>query len=283
MSEEKKDPTTQAEAEPSAVPVVAEKPAAPPVKAILGRKIGMTRVYDDRGRFIPVTVVQAGPCPVLSVKTAETDGYTALQLGFGGAKAKNINKPETGLFSKNGLAPTAIVREVLVAKTEGFEPGQNILVSNFSKGDVVDVSGFNKGKGFAGAVKRHRFRGGPKTHGQSDRWRAPGSSGRERVWPGKRGPGHMGHEWSTVQRLEVVQVNADENLLLLEGSVPGPNGNYVTIKQTTRPRKVKKGAPAVAAAAKKAPKAAAKPAAKAPAAPAAPPAIGTAQKPAAKK
>jgi large subunit ribosomal protein L3 len=255
---------TKQEASPAEAPsVAAEKIVAPPLKAILAKKIGMTRVYNAQGEFVPVTVLEAGPCPVLQVKTVENDGYAALQIGFGSAKEKNMGKPMSGLFSKARVKPVLWIREVSVDKTEGFQAGQEIRVASFASGDSVDVSGFNKGKGFAGGVKRHRFRGGPKTHGQSDRWRAPGSLGGQRpqrVFKGLRGPGHMGHEWSTVQRLEVVQVDADKNLMLLRGSVPGPVGSCVTVRQTTRPRKFKKAAP-VAAAAKKA----AKPAAKAPA------------------
>lgn len=242
------------EAQPAgAGTAVAEKPSAPAVKAILGRKIGMTRIYNEAGHFISVTVVEAGPCPVLQVKTQDGEGYTALQIGFGPAKAKNINGPETGHFAKAGVAPTSWIREIRLPKIDGFQIGQEIRVGNFAPGDVVDISGFNKGKGFAGVVKRHRFKGGPKTHGQSDRWRAPGSSagqGTQNVFKGKRGPGHMGHEWTTVQRLEVVRVEPEQNLLVIKGSFPGPNGSCVTIKQTTRPRKARKAALAAPAAKK---------------------------------
>jgi len=235
----------------------AAKPV-PPVKAILAEKIGMTRVYNPQGQFIPVTVLKAGPCPVLQVKSKASDGYDALQLGLASlAKEKNVSKALIGHFAKAKVKPVRWVREVRVKDIAGFELGMEIQVANFAEGDVVDVSGTIKGKGFAGGVKRHRFRGGPKTHGQSDRWRAPGSLGGQRpqkVFKGLRGPGHMGAEWGTVQRLKVVRVDAAENLLLLEGSVPGPNGGYVTVKATTIPRKFKKAAPA--AAAKKAAKAA---------------------------
>lgn len=240
---------------------------APPVKAILGQKIGMTRVYDDQGRFISVTVLKAGPCPIVQVKTKANDGYEALQLSFGEAKPKNVAKPAAGHFAAAQVKPGLWLREVRVDKTEGFASGQEVLVSNFAAGDVVDVSGFNKGKGFAGGVKRHRFRGGPKTHGQSDRWRAPGSLGGQRpqkVFKGLRGPGHMGHEWTTVQRLKVVKVEEAQNLLILEGSVPGPDGNYLTIRQTTRPRRIRKHVAAGGA------KKGGKPVAKAAAKPAAP-------------
>jgi large subunit ribosomal protein L3 len=200
----------------------------------------------------------------VQVKTKDSDGYAALQLAFGEYKERNANKPRQGHFAKAGVKPLQWLREVRVAKTDGFQVGQEIRVSNFAEGDVVDVSGVNKGKGFAGVVKRHRFRGGPSTHGQSDRERAPGSSGGQRpqrVFKGMRGPGHMGAVWTTALRLHVVKVDADRNLLLVRGSVPGPNGACLTVQQTMRPLKFKKAAPKPAAAVKKS---GAKPAAKAP-------------------
>ncbi len=251
--------------ETPAAAVPAEKPLAPPLKAILATKIGMTRVYNASGEFIAVTVLEADSCRVVQVKTQADHGYEAVQLGLGKAKVKNVTKPELGHFTKVNMTPARWLREFRIPKTEGFLPGQAVAVEQFSIGDSVDVTGVTKGKGFAGSVKRHRFKGGPKTHGQSDRWRAPGSSGRERVWPGKRGPGHMGAEWGTVQRLEVVSVDPAQHLILLRGSVPGPDGACVSVYQTTRPRRAKK-MPAHAAlkkAAKAAPaKAAAKPAGK---------------------
>ncbi|MGQ0644469.1 MAG: 50S ribosomal protein L3 [Elusimicrobiota bacterium] len=242
----------------------AEKPAAPPLKAILGRKVGMTRIYDAAGRFIPVTVLKAGPCAVTQVKTKANDGYEALQLAFGPAKPKNVSKPMAGHFAKAGAAPALCVREVRVEKTDGFQVGQEIRAVNFAEGDLVDVSGVNKGKGYAGVMKRHRFHGGPRTHGQSDRARAPGSSGGQqpqKVFKGRRNPGHMGAEWSTVQRLSVVKVDAEQDLLLLEGSVPGPNGSFLTVQKTSRPRKFRKVAPPAAAAKKSGKPVPAKPAA----------------------
>ena len=226
------------------------------VNGIIGKKIGMTQLFLEDGTVEPATVLQAGPCVVVQAKSAGSDGYEAVQLGLGDVKAKNINKPESGHFAATQVPPSRWLREFRVPKTEGFTAGQTVRVDQFAAGDAVDVTGVIKGKGFAGAVKRHRFKGGPKTHGQSDRWRAPGSSGRERVWPGKRGPGHMGAEWKTVQRLEVVSVDLDQNLLLLRGSVPGPDGTCVSVYQTTRPRRAKKVV--ATAAAKKAAKAPAK-------------------------
>lgn len=232
---------------------VASKPM-PPIKAILARKLGMTRVFDPKGEIVPVTVLEAGPCPVVQIKTKVPHGYEAIQIGFGGTKGKNLSKPELGHFAKVSVTPTEWIEEFHVAASAGFEPGMSVRVDQFVSGDVVDVRGTIKGKGFAGAVKRHRFKGGPQTHGQSDRWRAPGSSGRERVWPGKRGPGHMGAEAGTVQRLKVVSVDLDQNLMLIKGSVPGPIGACVRIYQTTRPKRASKGTPKVVA--KKAAKAA---------------------------
>jgi large subunit ribosomal protein L3 len=244
--------------ETSAAPAAAaEKSSAPAVKAILAQKLGMTQVVRPSGEFVPVTVLQAGPCPILQVKTVEKDGYAALQLGLGAAKAKNVSEPMIGHFKKAGVAPLRWVREVRVPKTDGFEAGQEVKVGNFAPGDMIDASGVNKGKGFAGGVKRHRFKGGPKTHGQSDRWRAPGSLGGQspqKVFRGLRGPGHMGAVWTTIQCLEVVSVDTDQNLLLIRGSVPGPDGSCITIRQTSRPRRAKKAQAAAPAAKKAAPK-----------------------------
>lgn len=231
----------------------AEKKAVPAMKAILAKKIGMTRVFSPKGEIVPVTVFQAGPCRVVQVKTPATDGYAALQLGFGDIRPKNFSKPEAGHFAKTNGAPTRWLQEFRLPSVDGFEAGMEIRVEQFAAGDIIDASGMIKGKGFAGAVKRHRFKGGPKTHGQSDRWRAPGSSGRERVWPGKRGPGHMGVEIKTVQRLEVVDVNPTENLMLVRGSVPGAPGTCVSLYKTTRPRRVKHAPAAAKKAAKAAP------------------------------
>jgi len=216
---------------------------APPLKSILATKLGMTRVFSSDGEVIPVTVLAAGPCQVLQVKTRGNDGYNAVQLGFGDRKLKNISKPLQGHLKKSNRAGVQWIREVRVPSIDGFEPGQVVSVKNFVKGDLVDVSGNNKGKGFAGVIKRHRFHKGPRTHGQSDRLRAPGSSGGQRptrVHKGQRGPGQMGNVWSTVQRVQVVKIEPDDHLLILKGSVPGPNGSCVTVKATTRPRVVKK-------------------------------------------
>ena len=217
----------------------------------------MTQIVKPTGELVAVTVLEAGPCPVLQVKTLENDGYNAIQLGFCEAKKKNVSQPMIGHFEKAGVAPVRWIREVRLPGVDGFQAGQDVLVTNFAPGDIVDVSGTSKGKGFAGVVKRHGFKGGPATHGQSDRERAPGSLGGQqpqRVFRGLRGPGHMGAEWITVQCLEVVGVDAESNVLLIHGAVPGPDGGFVSVKQTTRPRRAKKIPVVAAAAAKKAAK-----------------------------
>jgi large subunit ribosomal protein L3 len=267
QKEETANPAAEKPAEASAPAAQEPMPPTPALKAILGRKVGMTRLIRPTGEFIPVTVLEAGPCPVVQVKTKDNDGYDAVQIAFEEIRKGNANKTETGHFAKAGLKPHRYVREIRLPKPDAFQAGQSILVSQFAEGDVVDVSGVNKGKGFAGGMKRHRFSGLPASHGASDKERSPGSSGRERVWPGKRGPGHMGAEWSTVQRVKVVAVDAEKNLLLIQGAVPGPNGGCVTVQQTSRPRKFKAAPKAAPAAKKSAAKQAAKPAAK-PAAPA---------------
>lgn len=197
--------------------------------------MGMTQVFTEEGEVQPVTVIEAGPCIITQVRTKEKDGYQAVQLGFGAAK--RLSKPELGHL-KN-LSPVRHLREVRVEDTAEYQVGQQVDVSIFEPGEKVDAIGVSKGKGFAGVVKRHHFRGGPKTHGQSDRQRAPGSSGAGttpgRVLKGTRRAGHMGAERVTVQNLEVVRTDPERNLLLVKGSVPGPATGLLFI------RKAKKG------------------------------------------
>jgi large subunit ribosomal protein L3 len=219
----------------------AEKPAAPAMpalKAILGQKIGMTQIFDGQGRIIPVTVVQAGPCPIMQVLTTEKHGYLGLQVAFGDVREKSVNKPAQGYFKKANTAPAKWVREFRTDKAPSFQVGQALKVDAFTAGDFVDVIGTSKGKGFAGAVKRHNFAGGPSTHGQSDRQRAPGASGSNtypgRVFKGKRFPGHLGAERVTVQHLEVVQVLPEKDLLMVRGAVPGPNQSLIVIQETIK-------------------------------------------------
>ena len=217
-----------------------EKPAAPAatIKSILAKKIGMTRIYDAHGKLVPVTVLQAGPCPVTQILTLKKHGYGAIQVAFGEVREKSVNKPRAGHFKKANVAPTKWIREFRTDKAESFQIGQALKVDSFAAGDYVDVFGTSKGKGFAGAMKRHNFHGGPSTHGQSDRARAPGSSGSNtypgRVFKGKKFPGHLGVERVTVQHLEVVQVNAEKDLMLLKGAVPGPLEGLITIHGTSK-------------------------------------------------
>lgn len=194
----------------------------------------MTQIFDERGEIAPVTLVEVGPCYVAQVKTEEKDGYTALQLGFG--ETKRLNKPQRGHLKK--LPPLRYLREVRVKDVQGYQVGQKIEASLFSVGDLVDVTGISKGKGFAGVMKRHGFRGGPATHGQSDRARAPGSIGATttpgRVFKGLRMAGRMGNERVTVQNLKVVLVDPERNLLGVRGSIPGNRGDLVMVRKAVK-------------------------------------------------
>jgi len=208
------------------------------MKTILGKKVGMTQIFDENGEVIPVTVIEAGPCYVTQKKTTEKDGYNAIQLGFGEVSEKRLTQPEAGHLKKSSAPLVKYLREFQVADPEAYEDGQEIDVSVFEVGDRVDVIGTSKGKGFAGVVKRHGFRGGPKTHGQSDRWRAPGSVGAGstpgRVFKGVRMAGQMGNERVTVQNLKVVLVDAEKNLLALRGSIPGAKNGLVIIREARK-------------------------------------------------
>jgi len=221
-------------------PATAEKSAAPAVslKSILAQKIGMTRVYDAQGKAVTVTVLKAGPCPVTQVLTLEKNGYNAIQVAFGDVRAKSVNKPRAGIFKKANAAPAKWLRELRTDQASSFQIGQMLKVEAFAAGDYVDVVGISKGKGFAGAMKRHNFSGGPSTHGQSDRARATGSSGSNtypgRVFKGKRFPGHLGDERVTVQHLEVIQVMPDKDLMLIKGAVPGTVESLVTVQGTLK-------------------------------------------------
>ncbi len=210
-------------------------------KGILGRKIGMTQVFNENGEMIPVTVIQAGPCYVTQVKTKETDGYEAIQIGFEQVDPKRLNKPELGHLKKHDLPPLRILREIRVDNASQYQVGQVLTVEIFQPGEYVDVTGTSKGRGFAGVVKRWGFGGGPKTHGQSDRWRAPGSVGAGtfpgRVLPGTRMAGRMGNERVTVRNLQVVKVDPENNLILVKGAVPGHKKGLVIIRDAIRPPK----------------------------------------------
>ncbi|MDP9364313.1 MAG: 50S ribosomal protein L3 [Chloroflexota bacterium] len=208
------------------------------IQGLLGRKLGMTQVFDETGVVHPVTVVEAGPCVVTQVKTTEKDGYGAVQLGFG--LDKRLNQPERGHRQASGFMSRTL-REVRSDDPSEFSVGQVLKADVFAAGETVDVSGTSKGRGFQGGVKRHGFRGGPKTHGQSDRLRAPGSIGSSatpgRVFKGLRMAGHMGHERVTVQNLRIVRVDPERNLLLIEGSVPGPNKGLVMIRRAVKAKR----------------------------------------------
>ncbi len=214
------------------------------MKAILGKKAGMTQVFNENGEAIPVTVIEAGPCYVTQVKTLEKDGYDAVQLGFEEVKPQRLSGGERGHLKRSKLPALRNLREFLLRPDEEIEEGQRILVDVFEVGDQVDVVGFSKGRGFAGAVKRYGFRGGPKTHGQSDRHRAPGSIGATadpgRVWKGKRMPGRMGGARVTAQNLRVEVVDPERNLLAVRGSVPGAKGGLLMIKQARKSRELAK-------------------------------------------
>jgi len=203
---------------------------------LMARKVGMTQIFDERGTAVPVTILQAGPCPVVQKKTAERDGYTALQLGFEAqAKARRVSRPLQGHFAKGQVPPHRHLQEIRLTGGEGdFEVGQVLTVSLFAAGDRVRVTGVTKGRGFQGGVKRWKYRGGPQTHGAMFH-RAPGSIGASsfpsRVFRGHHLPGHMGAVRQTVRGLRVVAVDAEKHLLLVQGAVPGPSGGLVTIRK----------------------------------------------------
>ncbi len=200
------------------------------MKAILGKKIGMTQVFMDDGRSIPVTVIEAGPCKVVQSREKDRDGYSALQVGFDpNTKEKNVTKPMLGHFKKASVPTYRFLKEVSM---EGFKEGDDVTVEIFAIGDMVSISGISKGKGFQGVIKRHNFKGGPASHG-SKFHRAPGSIGNSawpsRVWKNKKLPGQMGNVKVTTKNIEIIDVRKDQNLLLVSGAVPGANGNYVVI------------------------------------------------------
>ena len=211
------------------------------MKAILGQKLGMTQIFDDEARAIPVTVVKAGPVRVVQVKTMERDGYNAIQISFGEMKPGKANKPEAGHYAKAGVAPGTHLVEVKVEDPSEYQVGQEIKVAEvFKPGTRADVSGVSKGKGFSGVMKRHNFKGQPASHGTQKKHRAPGSIGAcatpARVFKGKRMAGRMGGEKVTTLSLEVVGVDEERGLLLLGGSVPGPKGSIVLVREAVKAR-----------------------------------------------
>ena len=206
-------------------------------KAIIGRKVGMTQIFDEKGNVIPVTVIEAGPCSVVQVKTVETDGYDAVQLGFGAIKEHKVNKPEKGHFTKVKVTPTKHLREFRLADVSNVKVGDEIKADVFSAGELVDIQGITKGKGFQGVIKRHGQSRGPMGHG-SMYHRRPGSMGAcstpSRVFKGKKLPGHMGTNTVTIQNLKVVRVDLDKNVILVKGSVPGNKGVILKIKDAVK-------------------------------------------------
>lgn len=207
------------------------------IEGIIGRKLGMTQIFGDSGKTEAVTAIEAGPCLVTQVKTASKEGYNAVQLGFG--QAKRLNSPQRGHLK--GVGQFRYLREFRVDDAEAIKVGDKVDASLFKAGDMVDVTGVSKGKGFAGVVKRHHFAGGPKTHGQSDRHRAPGSIGSTtspgRVLKGLRMAGHMGNDRVTVRHLEIIQANPERNLLLIKGAVPGARNGLLLIRKSSGGRK----------------------------------------------
>lgn len=203
------------------------------INTILGRKIGMTQVWNDKDEVVPVTVIQAGPCAVSQVKTVESDGYCAVQIGFGDIKEKNVNKPMKGHFAKAGVKPVRHLREVRVPEGEVHTCGELVTVADFANAAKVDVTGRSKGKGFQGTIRRHNFNAGPKTHG-SHNYRAHGSIGQcstpSRVFKGVKMPGQMGNKRVTVRNLKVVRVDEEQNLILVCGAVPGNKNGLVIVR-----------------------------------------------------
>lgn len=204
------------------------------LKGLIGKKLGMTRVFDAEGSTIPVTVVECGPCPVLQVKTMEKDGYHAIQIGFGSVKEKHASKAHLNHCKKAGATPTRMMKEFRSETAVDIKPGQILTAEVFAEVPVVDVIGFSKGSGFTGTIKRYHFKRGRESHGNKNH-RAPGSVGNHtypaRVFPGKRLPGHSGDAQTTAKNLRIIKIDVDKNLVLVKGSIPGPTNGYVVIKE----------------------------------------------------
>jgi len=206
------------------------------MRGIIGKKLGMTRIFDADGNASPVTVIEAGPCFVTQIKTTDHDGYDAVQFGFAEKREESTNKPEKGHAGKAGLKPFIVLKEFRdFESNEPLQLGSSVKANIFREGEVVNVTGVSKGRGFAGVVKRHHFSGGPKTHGQSDRMRAPGSLGQSswpsRVYRGLRMAGRMGGENVTMRNLTILKVDPENNILIIKGAVPGANKGYVLIRK----------------------------------------------------
>ncbi len=207
------------------------------MKTLIGKKVGMTQIFDEQGKVIPVTAIEAGPCTVVQVKTVETDGYNSIQLGFGDVKEHKVIKPVKGHYTKVNLTPKKHLREFRVDNTAEVKVGDELKADTFEVGDKLDIQGTSKGKGFQGVIKRHGQSRGPMGHG-SMYHRRPGSMGSTttpgRVFKGKKLPGHMGHVTVTIQNLEVVRVDLDKNVVLVKGSVPGANGAILKLKTSVK-------------------------------------------------
>ncbi|MDP8244070.1 MAG: 50S ribosomal protein L3 [Candidatus Hinthialibacter antarcticus] len=213
------------------------------MKAIIGRKLRMTQKFNEDGSMTPLTALEVGPCPIVQIKTEETDGYNALQIAFLPVKEKNQTQAAIGHFKKAGLEPHRILQEVRVDSTEGFEVGQNIEGATFDEGDIVDVVGVSKGRGFQGGMRRHNWHGGRKTHGSMFHRRIgaiAAGTGQHRIFKGKALPGHMGAEQVTIQNVKVVQIDTENGIMYIKGGVPGPEGGIVFVRQTSKTSAKKK-------------------------------------------
>ena len=212
-------------------------------KAIIGKKVGMTQIFDESGKVIPVTVVEAGPCVVTQKKTVETDGYTAVQLGFGEVKEDKLTKPEAGPLKKAGVSAKKYLKEFKLEGAADMNVGDEIKADTFAAGDMIDVTGISKGHGYQGVVKRHGAGRTPMTHGGGPVHRHAGSMGasshQSRIFPGNIGAGQMGNEQVTIENLEIVKVDAELNMIVIKGAIPGPKGGVVCIKNTVKNFKVK--------------------------------------------
>jgi len=208
------------------------------MEGLIGKKVGMTRIFNPDGEVVPVTVIEAGPCCVVQVKVKDRDGYEAVQLGFGEKRKSLFKKSSSGHFAKAKVEPKRFLKEIRCENVEKVKSGQKLKVSIFSPGEKVDITGTSKGLGFQGGVRRHGFKGGPKTHGQSDREKAPGSIGGSsfpsRVWKGQRMAGRMGGGKVTVKNLEVVEVDEERNLVMIKGAVPGKRDSFLTIRKSKK-------------------------------------------------
>lgn len=216
------------------------------MRGILGKKVGMTQLFDKSGAVIPVTIIEAGPCYVTQVKTEETDGYNAVQLGYEVVPERKLTKGQRGHLQKAGAPLLRRLREIRYDETPSLSVGDVVKADIFAEGDLVDVTGVSKGRGFAGSVKRHGFAGGPKTHGQSDRHRATGSRGAGttpgHTFPGTRAPGQYGAARTTVQNLKVALVDPERNLIAVRGAIPGPRGSLVIVRESVKALKKAKRA-----------------------------------------